>query len=284
LVKSMVVAAPDSPTAFNPYLATTLPRLQRFGFNYDPYLAVLPAKRSYPLGEWISFAEQGDTVIRKGRGWWNTEAWGTWSSDEAAVTVNFAVPVDSDLLLEIVAGGFVNTKNPNQQVLVLVNNASVGEWDFHYTPEAEPYQQHDLVVSKEILNRQQPPVVSLRVSGAHSPAELGLSGDPRKLGLAMIKMRFVACTGDVCSNAAAQATGQFGQINLYEFSSFTGDGCEPFPSTVRDHSHAPIRKTASHKTRRPHNIRFRPPSCWERYSGCCTSGCECGRGRTPPAC
>jgi hypothetical protein len=205
LVKSMVVAAPDSATAFNPYSTETLPKVERFGFNYAPYLAALPVNRPYQLDEWISFAEQGDTVMRKGRGWWNTEPWATWSSDDASVAVNFPAPVDSDLLLEAVAGGYVNEKNSDVHVQVLVNNASVGEWNFHYKPGAEPYQQHDLLVSKEILNRQHPPVIRFVISGAHSPAELGLGADPRKLGLAMVKMRFVACTGDACSNAAAQA-------------------------------------------------------------------------------
>jgi hypothetical protein len=199
------VPEPGSWTPFNPYSASALPNLRRFGIGYGPYIAALPTNRLYPLDEWVSFGEQGDNVMQKGRGWWNTEAWGTWSSDEASVTVNLPEPVKSDLMLQAVVGGYVNRKNPEVRVQVLVNQASVGEWDFHFKPGADPYQERDLVVSEEILNRTSPPVILFMVSGAHSPAELGLGGDPRKLGLAVCKMRFVACTGDVCKKAVPQA-------------------------------------------------------------------------------
>ena len=205
VVKSMIVPSPGTYSAFNPYSASTLPDLRRFGIDYRPYLAALPSNRPYPLDEWISFADQGDTVIQRGRGWWNTEAWGTWSSDEAAVTVNMPEPAKTDLMLQAVVTGFVNPKNPDVFVQVLVNNAAVGEWHFHYKPSTDPYEERDIVVSKEILNRQIPPVIRFLVSGAHTPLELGMGGDPRKLGLAMVKMRFIACTGDVCKNAATQA-------------------------------------------------------------------------------
>ncbi len=205
LVKSMIVPEPGSWTPFNPYSASTLPNLQRFGIGYGPYISALPANRPYPLDEWVSFGEQGDNVMVKGRGWWSTEPWGTWSSDEATVTVNLPEPVKSDLMLQAVVSGFVNQKNPEMHVQVLVNKTAVGEWDFHFKPGTNPYEERDLVVSKDILNRESPPVVLFLVSGAHSPSELGLGGDPRKLGLGMCKMRLVACTGDLCKNLAAQA-------------------------------------------------------------------------------
>jgi hypothetical protein len=201
----MIVPDPGTWTPFNPYSAAALPDLKRFGVGYGPYIAALPSNRTYPLGEWVSFGTQGDSVMQKTRGWWNTEAWGTWSSDDALVTVNLPEPVKSDLMLQAVVGGYVNRKNPDVHVQVLVNNAAVGEWNFHYKPGAEPYEERDLVVSKDILNRQSPPVVMFLVSGARSPQELGLGGDPRKLGFAMCKMRFIACTGELCKNLAAQA-------------------------------------------------------------------------------
>jgi hypothetical protein len=206
VVKSMVVPAPQTPPAFNPYLAETLPKLQRFGVNYGPYLTALSASRPYQLGEWSSFGLQDVALMRKEQGWWNTEIWGTWSSDEAAVTVNLPEPMDSDLLLEAMVGGYVNQKNPDVRVQVLVNNTPVGEWNFHYRPGADPYEQRDLVISKQALNRQHPPVILFRVSGTNSPQQLGLGGDPRKLGLAMVKMRLVACTGDICRNADPAST------------------------------------------------------------------------------
>jgi hypothetical protein len=205
VVKSMIVPEPGHVSCFDPWLASTLPKLQRFGFDYRPYLAA-SANRSYDLGEWISFGEEDATAIRKDRGWWNTEPWGTWSSDEAAVTVNLPGPAASDLFLESVVRSYVNEKNPDVQVEVLVNNVPAGEWKFHYKPGADAYEQRDLVISQEALNRKHPPVILFLVSGARSPSELGLGGDPRKLGFAAVKMRLVACTDDLCRKAATQST------------------------------------------------------------------------------
>jgi hypothetical protein len=203
-VKSMVVQDPGTFRPFNPYLASTLPKLQRFGFDFKPYLAALPATRDYELGNWISFNEQGETEIQKDRGWWNTEAWGTWSSDEATLRVNLPQPVTTDLLLQAKVAAFVNKKNSDVDVQVLVNNVPAGQWSFHYKPDVtDPYEQRELVIPKDALNRAHPPIILFLVSGAHSPYELGMGGDPRKLGFAMVQMRLVACSGDICGKAAS---------------------------------------------------------------------------------
>lgn len=205
IVQSMVVPPPDSIYAFDPYSASDLPKLQRFGFDYHPYLAALPAIRTYPLDEWIPFGQQDDTAMQKGSGWWNSEAWGTWSKSDAEITVNLPGAVDSDLLLQTLAGGYVGEKNPDLRVQVLVNDVPAGEWDFHYKPGGKPYEVRDLVIPQHALNRKQPPVFRFLVSGVHSPAELGLGGDPRPLGFALVKLRLVACTEDICRRAGAQS-------------------------------------------------------------------------------
>ena len=198
VVKSMIVPPPDSMLAFNPYSAEGLPKLQRFGFDFHPYLAALPPVRPYPLDEWIILNDQADTAMQRGRGWWDPEPWGTWSKSEADLTVNLPGPVDSDLLLQAVGGGHVNEKNPDVHVQVLVNNVPAGEWDFHYQRGAAGYESRELVFSRDALNRQQPPVFRFVVSGAHSPLELGVGGDPRILGFALVRLRLVACTADIC--------------------------------------------------------------------------------------
>ena len=198
VVKSMIVANPGNDTAFNPYTEETLPDLKRFGFDYRPYLAALPANRLYKLGNWSSFGLEGAYAMQKEHGWWNTEAWGTWSSEDAAVIVHFPGPVDSDLLLEALVQGYVNEKNPDVHVKVLINNSNVGEWNFRYQPGVAPQQFRSLVISKSVLDRQQPVTIQFLVAGAKSPKELGINPDSRKLGLGVMKMRFVACTDQNC--------------------------------------------------------------------------------------
>ncbi len=208
LVKSLIVAPPGADSAFNPYSASSLPKLERFGFSYKPYLAALPARRPYMPGEWISFGEQGDTVVERQGEWLDPEPWGQWASDEAAITLQLADPASSDLLLDAVVGGFVNEKNPEVKVKVVVNGVAAGEWSFHYDPAADPHQRRSLILRQEVVNRQQPLTIAFSVSGAHSPAELGLGSDARRLGFAMVKMRLVSCTDALCRNAPARSASE----------------------------------------------------------------------------
>jgi hypothetical protein len=187
---------------FDPYSPAALPNLKRFGVSYQPYLAALPSNRLYELGQWISFAEQGNSRTFKVRGWWEPEPWGTWTSEEAAVSVDPSQKVSSDLLLEVRAGAFVNGRNPDVEVTVLVNNAPAGEWNFRFNHAAEPCEKHQLVLSQEALDMTHPPVIRFLVSGANSPLALGLSGDRRKLGLGVCKMRLLSLPANSPSHAA----------------------------------------------------------------------------------
>jgi len=83
----------------------------------------------------------------------------------------------------------------------------VGEWNFRYQPGVAPQQFRSLVISKSVLDRQQPVTIQFLVAGAKSPKELGINPDSRKLGLGVMKMRFVACTDQNC-RAANTDSGQ----------------------------------------------------------------------------
>jgi hypothetical protein len=181
---------------FDPDSAETLPNLKRFGFSYGPYLTALTPNRPYELGQRVALDEDGSTVAKKIAGWWNPEPWGTWTKEEATVSFNLAQVPASDLLLQARVGAYVNAKNPDAQATVLVNGVPSGAWEFHYKPDAAPYEMKELRLSREALDAAVPPVITFRVTEARSPLELGLSGDPRKLGLAVYEIRLIAAPAD----------------------------------------------------------------------------------------
>jgi hypothetical protein len=54
----------------------------------------------------------------------------------------------------------------------------------------------ELRLDRVALDKALPPVIEFRVTEARSPLELGLSGDPRKLGLAVHQIRLIAAPAD----------------------------------------------------------------------------------------
>lgn len=176
---------------FNPFSATTLPHLQRYGVDYRPYLAAMSARTSsYEPGTWISFNAKTDAAGARQIGeWWEPEPWGTWTGKEAGLVIHLAKSAESDLVLEAVAGAFVNEKNPEIGVQVRVNDVVAGSWNFRYKDGAQPYQTYTVTVPREALGKASPDVIWFKVTGARSPSSLSMGNDPRTLGLAVVRLR-----------------------------------------------------------------------------------------------
>ena len=179
---------------FNPFSERTLPDLRRYGIDYRPYLESLGTRTSaYELGAPISFDAKADAYgVREIGQWWEPEPWGTWTGKDAGLAISFAKSVKTNLVLELVAGAFVNEKNPQISVQVRVNDIAAGSWSFSYKKDAPPYQTNTLTLPKEALGKAMPVMIWFQVSGARSPSELGMGGDPRALGLAVVHMRLFA--------------------------------------------------------------------------------------------
>jgi hypothetical protein len=178
---------------FNPFSPDTLPDLQRFGVNYQPYIATLSSEPSeYRPGEWVSLNARTDLAgVREMGEWWEPESWGTWSGREAGLSFRLGPGGNSELVLEALAGAFVNEKNPHLEVQVFVNDIAVGNLEFNYSSSREIYHLYQIPVPEQALSKANPAVVWFKVKGARSPADLGMSGDPRTLGLALVRVRFV---------------------------------------------------------------------------------------------
>ena len=97
---------------------------------------------------------------------------GTWTAEQAGITIDFGGEVKSDLVLEAVVGAFVNEKNPAVDVEVLVNDVPAGEWSFRFNSGAPEYRRYRMMLSQKALNKAVPAVIRFRVSGAGSPPAL----------------------------------------------------------------------------------------------------------------
>ena len=190
-VQAILLPPSTSFYPFDPRIPSALPRLERFHIDYSRYLAALPKTSPYEPGQWIDFSDGGDAIPYETGGWWKPEPWGTWTAEQAGLTIDFGGEVKSDLTMEAVAVAFVNDKHPTVDVEVLVNDITAGKWSFRFKSGAPEFETYRMVLSRKALNKALPVVIRLRVSGAGSSAAAGLSGDARTLGLAVRRLRLL---------------------------------------------------------------------------------------------
>jgi hypothetical protein len=176
---------------FNPFSERTLPDLRRYGVAFEPYLSALQKQTSpYEPGTWVSLDAKTDrTGVRQIGQWWDPEPWGTWIGRDAGVIFDLSKAPKSDMVLEAVAGAFVNEQNPHVDVEVRVNDVAVGKMNFNYNKSAPLYQTYDIRVPEQVLEKPTPTIVWFHVTGARAPSALGISGDPRVLGLGVVRVR-----------------------------------------------------------------------------------------------
>ena len=187
-VQTILLPSSTSFYPFDPRIPSALPHLERFHIDYGRYFAALPKTSPYELGQWIDFSDGGNAIPYETGGWWKPEPWGTWTAEQAGLTIDLGGEAKSDLVMEAVAAAFVNEKNPAVDVQVLVNDIAAGKCSFRFKSGAPEYQTYRLVLSQKALNKAFPQVIRFRVSGAGSPAAAGFGGDKRMLGLAVRRL------------------------------------------------------------------------------------------------
>jgi hypothetical protein len=143
-------------------------------------------------GTLLHFAKDGNGTACLLAGWSQPEAWGVWSEGYRAA---LAVPVRSsrsDLVLELNGSGFVNAKCPQQVIDVQVNEMPVGEVLFSLD---QPEGLRRLRIPAEVAQRNLSGLlIDFRCENPMSPKVAGISGDSRKLALALRTLRIIELT------------------------------------------------------------------------------------------
>ena len=120
-------------------------------------------------------------------GWAMPEKWGVWSDGPEARLVVDPKPGSlggGDLGLIVRAMGFVTPKHPRQTVDVLVNGTSVALWTFEL---GDGFVERRARVPAAVVKF--PLEITFRIRNAMTPAQLGISGDARRLGIGLASLR-----------------------------------------------------------------------------------------------
>jgi hypothetical protein len=133
------------------------------------------------LGRTVNFNEQNPP---RWQGWSGSENWGAWSDgDSALVLLELSSTPNNDLDLLIDSGAFLTDKHPFQIVDVLVNGYFAGT--LRYDLRANTGVRVVKIPKALALEKNGQLSIKFNFRNAKSPAELGLSDDTRRLGMAI---------------------------------------------------------------------------------------------------
>ena len=138
---------------------------------------------SLAIGSVLHFGKNGNTDAHVRSGWGQPEPEHQWTDGHEA-ELAFEIPITKhDLILSFAVEPLIGGKTESQHVQAEWNGVLVGEWSIR-----KPGTYATIVWTRHL---QASPIVLLRfiLPDAFSPAAVGLSPDPRKLGLCFRELR-----------------------------------------------------------------------------------------------
>jgi hypothetical protein len=145
--------------------------------------SIAPATNKYSIGDTISFAAGGNSKPFQVSGWSDAEPQLSWTNGPVAVLALRIDPTSEPLTLHVKCGGFAKTpQGPPQPVEVFVNDQKIADWD------ALDLADHTAPIPPAISASGGLLTVTLKIPNAVSPGSLGLSKDPRLLGLSCVEV------------------------------------------------------------------------------------------------
>lgn len=185
-----------------PFLMNRISRLRKGGWSSAAYVllsafVLLPqvgCNRSEPgadsslppevqYGSKITFGKGGNSEPYKSTGWSTTEEKFTWSEGTSA-QLRIPVPASTEpVSLKMTIGALIKSPElPAQPVEVFINDQRIAEWQVADTAEFVARIPSDFTKNGGVLN------ITIKTPKATSPKALGLSADPRVLGIFCLEL------------------------------------------------------------------------------------------------
>jgi hypothetical protein len=158
-------------------------------------LTVAELYRALRVGETVVFTEGSKTEDLLGDGWAALEPTGVWTVEESAViSLRLAdpKPVDVDVVLDLVP--FVTRDHPELDVEVWARERRVAAHVFRYGDSGRPLRVH---LPAALMDEEGRAVLELRVHEPARPIDVGLSEDPRRLGVHLQSLAITEPMADV---------------------------------------------------------------------------------------
>ncbi len=178
---------------------TTLSSYEVDGSVYDPQscrkvkqVAVSRHKSVYEYGSELRFGMAGNADAFMGVGWGSCAAEYCWSDGRVATLVLPVESTDSALDMDVRLMSFVSeSKVPQQRIRLSVNGEPVTEWVSH----KKSLQAFSVRIPARLVTGDELRI-AFGLPDAVVPKSLGLGGDERRLGVALVSLRLSAVDGD----------------------------------------------------------------------------------------
>jgi hypothetical protein len=146
-------------------------------------LSVVELNRSVQVGETLVLSEASEAQRVLGDGWAEPEPMGVWTVEEnahIALRVSNPGPAGVDVVLDVAP--FVTSKHPKLAVEAWARDQRVAVQVFR---DAEPAHPLRVRLPAAVLDAQGRATLELRISEPARPLDVGLSEDPRRLGVCL---------------------------------------------------------------------------------------------------
>ena len=135
----------------------------------------------------ISFTSNGTGQKYSLYGWSYPEPWGMWSDgDTAFLILNVSNLPKNNFELLIEGHAFLAREHPSQEIDILVNKQYVAT--LKYDQQSNGGARAVTIPKRLVLENNGQLLLKFSFKNPKSPAELGLSGDDRRLGLGIVSM------------------------------------------------------------------------------------------------
>jgi hypothetical protein len=149
-------------------------------------LAPADTAARYAPGNTIDFRTGGSVGPFEEQGWEAAEAGGTWTLGErSGLRLDLGPAPNTDLVLEVEMHAFAPPQRPQSTVSAWVNHHKLADW---LIAGPAPVMRKQVRIPRALVtsSRLQLELVN---HDPRSPAEVGFSGDRRKVGLAIHNIR-----------------------------------------------------------------------------------------------
>lgn len=177
----------ESFVPFDPRVAEALPNSPDQAVDYRPYLRALSSGRKTPMAGHLDFTAAGGGPQYFRTGFSAPEAWATWTdgpSAELDLCFGAATAVDPVLVFKVAPQ--VTTARPTLGASVYANGVPVTQWAFAL---GQGVVERTLVIPRRHLDGDGCALVRFSFDDDRPASELGVPGDPRRLGLAFVSLQ-----------------------------------------------------------------------------------------------
>jgi hypothetical protein len=181
-----LVMSPESFVPFDPRAPQALPNTPDGEIEYQPYLRALTAEKAATVRGKVDVTSAGGGGAYFRAGFSHPEAWATWTDGKAAKLELCFERGQADPLLTFKVAPQLTAVRPRLGAVVSVNGARAGAWDFHL---GETVVERQVAIPRNELDANGCGMLDFTFDDDRQASEIGVPGDPRRLGLAFVSMQ-----------------------------------------------------------------------------------------------